>query len=128
MTGPWVSYYQMNNQQIKRSRREYQAYVFSKLVDDINVVLMEKSGLQTSELPKQQLTTSLMLPGSLALYISIGLSLVKRFWLVSEKQPNESSLQNFTFFMIVYPSKKSQGRTPVFSERGLIVRRLEPSC
>ena len=92
MTGPWVSYYQMSTQQIKRSGREYEAYVFSKLVDDINVVLIETSGSPTSEVPKQVLTTSLMLPGSLALYISIGLSLVNRFWLVSEKQPNESSL------------------------------------
>ena len=80
------------SQQMKRFGREYESYVFSKLVDDINMVLIEISGSPTSELPKQQLTTSLRLPGSLALYISIGLSLVSRFWLVSEKQPNESSL------------------------------------
>lgn len=77
---------------MKQSGREDESYVFSKLVDDIEVVLMETSGLPTPELPQQQLTTILTLPGSLALYISIGLSLVNRFWLVSEKQPNESSL------------------------------------
>jgi hypothetical protein len=77
---------------MKRSGREYESYVFSKLVDDIEVVLMETSGLPKSELLQQQLTTILTLPGSLALYISMGLSLVNRFWLVSEKQPNESSL------------------------------------
>jgi len=90
-TEPWVSYYPTCAQQVKRSRREYDSYVFSKLVDDVNMVLTETLGTPTSE-PKQQLTTSLTLPGSLALYISIGPSLVNRFWLVSEKHPSESSL------------------------------------
>lgn len=92
MTEPWVSYYPTCAQQMKRSGREHDSYVFSELVDDVNMVLIETLGSSTSDLPKQQLTTSLTLPGSLALYISIGLSLVNRFWLVSEKQPNESSL------------------------------------
>jgi hypothetical protein len=53
MTEPWVSYYPYRAQQMKRSGRGDESYVFSKLVDDIEVVLMETSGSPMSELPQQ---------------------------------------------------------------------------
>ena len=79
VTEPWVSSCPINAEELQKSGREQQPYVFTILISDINIILLEASGPSMSRLPKQQLTTSLTFPGSLALYISIGLSLVNRF-------------------------------------------------
>ena len=59
--------------------------------------------------------------------MSIGLSFVKRFWFVSEKHPNDSSLGNAHRFSCSTIRGNGQGRTLAVSAQGLTVRRLVPS-